>query len=245
VRGIILAAGRGRRLAGVLRDRPKCLLEFGETTLLGHQVAALAGAGIGEFIIVVGYEKEQIISHARTLPYRFRFVENPLFAETNTIYSLWLAREFFDRDFVYCNADVLFDYRIARQVVETYPESTLACAVGPCGEEEVKIILADGRITRIGKDLDIPRCFGEFIGVGKFVSGVNARFAQILSDCVKNRGLWNRFFEYAVDRLAGEAVLRCVDVSKMPAVEIDYPEDLERARAEVFPAMAARLSVEQ
>jgi len=236
--GIILAAGRGKRLEPVLRDQPKCLLDFGGTSILMHQVKALATVGIKDFVVVVGYEKEQIISHVANAPYRFTFVENPIYDETNTLYSLWLARRHFTDDFFYCNADVVFDYRIPRHLLSPAADSCLACTSHRCAEEEVKVIVADNCIAHIGKKLDVAGCYGEFIGVARFARTTNTRFAHILDECVKkDRALWNTFFEHAVDILAAEVPLRCTDVSDLPVVEIDFPEDLERARTQVFPAM--------
>jgi L-glutamine-phosphate cytidylyltransferase len=94
---IILAAGQGTRIRSVHSERPKCLIEVDHTTILDHQLEALSMAGIDEVAIVVGYEKEQIIEHLKSrkpgVSQRIRLFENPAFAITNNIYSLWLALE--------------------------------------------------------------------------------------------------------------------------------------------------------
>ena len=49
VAGLVLAAGGSRRLG-----RPKQLLPFGESTLLGHTVATARECGFGQLIVAIG-----------------------------------------------------------------------------------------------------------------------------------------------------------------------------------------------
>ena len=119
MKAIILAAGQGTRIREVHGARPKCLIPFDDTgwTILDQQIDALFAAGARDIGIVVGYEKEQIIRHVtRNYPaslHRFRFIENPAFAETNNIYSLWMARTWLKgSSFAILNADVVLDPQI-------------------------------------------------------------------------------------------------------------------------------------
>lgn len=239
MRGIILAAGRGRRLESVLPDKPKCLITFGEKSLIQHQIMALLQAGINEVVIVVGYKQQEIVDHLKDMQCNITYVENPIYDETNTIYSLWLTRKFFDDGFVYFNADVLFDYRIVKRLCEKSETSNLACISGLCGEEEVKVTVEDSRIVEIGKHIVKEKCYGEFIGIAKFDRKDNKRFAGILDECIKDKSTWKYFFEYAVNFLVKETDLRAVDISDLPATEIDFPEDLEYARREIFPRLVS------
>src|SRR6202007_3132101 len=94
MKAVILAAGRGTRIRSVHGEHPKCLIEVDNSTILDHQLDALAMVGINEVAIFCGYEKDQIIAHVnprRLLTQRIHFIENPAFAITNNIYSLWLA----------------------------------------------------------------------------------------------------------------------------------------------------------
>lgn len=237
MRGIILAAGRGRRLESVLPEMPKCLLTFGGKSLIQHQISALTQAGISDVVVVVGYKHEAIREHLKDMPCAITYVVNEIFDRTNTIYSLWLARDYFDRGFVYFNADVLFDYRIVRRLCAVLPTSNLACLAGECGEEEVKVSVEGVRIKEIGKHIPRELCWGEFIGIAKFDRNDTPRFAEILDACVADTSTWKYFFEYAVDILARERVLQAIDISDLPATEIDFPEDLKKAEKEVFPRL--------
>ena len=227
----------GRRLqAGV----PKCLIEIAGTSILKRQIAAFRAVGVTRFAIVVGYEQQQIRSHLADDPGPFTFVVNERYAETNTIYSLYLAREHFGTGFFYANGDVLFDRRLPEQLAVQPERSTvLAVKPGHCGQEEVKVIVHDGRVVRIGKQLDPARSRGEFVGVAWFGSEGSGAFAEMLVRCVETEGIVGDHFEQAIDRLCrdGWPVLP-VDIGNLPCGEIDFPEDLRHAITDIAPNLS-------
>ncbi|HSW45156.1 MAG TPA: phosphocholine cytidylyltransferase family protein [Phycisphaerae bacterium] len=236
MRAIILAAGAGRRLGLSI---PKCMIDLGGRSILHRQLDAFRAAGVDDFIIVVGHLREQVIEHLSGRPGRFTFIANDRYAETNTCYSLYLARSCIDRDFFYANADVLFDARLARRLCDPANQqaAALAVQVGRCAEEEVKVIVRDGRITRISKKLDPKDCLGEFVGVARFSATIAPAFVKALEICIEQENAVNDYFERAVDRLCGDWSLIPVDVSDLPCIEIDFPADLDRAKREISPLL--------
>ena len=61
MRAIILAAGMGLRLVqpeGL--QKPKCLLRFGESSLLERHLQLLKSAGVNEIVFVLGFKHEQV-----------------------------------------------------------------------------------------------------------------------------------------------------------------------------------------
>jgi len=242
MRAVILAAGAARRLAPLTDSIPKCLIKIGYKSLLENQLDALQRYGIDEALIVVGYLKEQIM---QTIGNQYKtmsisYIENPNYATTNTVYSLWLAREYFaGQDFFYFNADVLFHYSLIGKLLDAPCETALGVEVKPCGEEEVKVIVDNqGRILRIGKKLDPAECLGEFVGIAKFGASLTYDFAAALK-AVIDEGLQMSFFEVAVDRILAKHAMYSIDISKIPVIEIDFPEDLERARKQVYPKIVS------
>lgn len=235
MKAIILAAGAGRRLGAAL---PKCMLDVGGKSIIHRQVAAMSAEGIEEFVVVVGYQQDLIRRHLSERPGRFVFVVNQRFASTNTIYSLYLARAHLAEGCWYANADVVFDRRLIRRMVACDPAGTaLAVETHPCGEEEVKVIVRDRRVIRIGKALPPGDATGEFVGIARFDNGVARALAGALTELVERRGMVVDYFEHAVDRLCGGFVLTAADVTDLPCQEIDFPADLEIARREIAPRL--------
>src|ERR1700745_1017927 len=150
----ILAAGRGTRLRSAYGEHPKCLIEVDNSTILDHQLDALAMVGINDVAIVVGYEKDQIISHVnarKLLTQRIHFIENPGFAITNNIYSLWLALDWLRHDsFIVLNADVIFDPEILHLAMR--PQAPISMVMDPLWRDEtMKVIIADDHVIRMIK----------------------------------------------------------------------------------------------
>ena len=101
----------------------------------------------------------------------------------------------------------------------------------------MKVVVRDGRITRIGKKLDPGECFGEFVGVARFGREMAPPFVRTLVTLVEREGVVNDYFERAVDRLCATCPLTPIDISDLPCREIDFPEDLEIARRDIAPLL--------
>lgn len=231
MKAVILAAGMGKRLAASGWDQPKCLLPFGDRTLLDFMLSAVEACRIDRVVVVVGYQGDLVRQAVAASGLRAEFVVNEDFATTNTINSLYLARHHLDDDFVYFNADVLFDARIVPMLLAG-DGGRLAVDVKHCGEEEVKVVVDQaGRITRIGKQLPGLQCLGEFIGIGKFAKDACPDFIAALIRHNEQLDHRNLFFESAVDDILADHAHWAVDIGELQAVEIDSPEDLAAARA--------------
>lgn len=237
---IILAAGMGRRLSlGI----PKCLIEVAGVSVLDRQISAFRAVGVDRFVIVVGYRAEDIRQQLAREGDSFTFVQNPRFAETNTMYSLYLARHHFDEGFFFANGDVLFDRRLTERLLPADRSTVMAVKPGACGQEEVKVIVAgEGlshrRISRIGKHLDPAGALGEFLGVARFGSDFTRPLSEMLSHCVEVEGMVGDHFEQAIDRLCVSGhFISPAGTDDLPCGEIDFPEDLEHARRDWGPRL--------
>ncbi|MCF7867167.1 MAG: phosphocholine cytidylyltransferase family protein [Candidatus Cloacimonetes bacterium] len=232
MKAIILAAGMGKRLQKASDGKPKSMIKIGEKSIMHHQLESCQQVGIKDFVFVLGYKKDELKQHIleKIDQENAVFIENPIYNKTNTLYSLYLTRKQFDDDFIYFNADVLFQSKLLKKISSPSQYSQLLLETKSCGEEEVKMIIDDNmKILEIGKKLPIPKCAGEFIGIGKFKKEILPKFIEHLQYGVDNDQA-NNYFEYAVDLLAKDVTLQAVPTDGIPCIEIDFPEDLRRAR---------------
>ena len=241
MKAVILAAGQGTRIRSVHGERPKCLIEVDNSTILDHQLDALFMAGIDDVAIVVGYEKNQIIAHVdarkpSTAP-SVHFIENPAFAITNNIYSLWLALDWLRGDsFIVLNADVIFDPEILQSAVRPY--APISMIVDPLWRDEtMKVIIEDDHVVQMSKKISREEFSGTYVGITIFSNAIEDRFFCAMNELI-SAGQVNGFFNIAVQQLVNEGVqVGYTSTDGSAWAEIDDPLDLTFAQQNVFPQL--------
>jgi choline kinase len=238
MKGVILAAGKGSRLNGTAGDKPKCLVEAGGISLLERQIYTLRRAGIDEVVVVVGCQADRVRAAAGG---NVTYVENSRFSETNSLYSLWTARALLCQGFVVLNCDVLFHPGLLDDLLATHQDAALLIdyreeADPPFGEEEMKVKVRAGLVVDMSKTMDPAEADGENVGIVKFGPRSAPELVSILDRVVAEGGLrdWapKAFREFAQDR-----PLHAISTGDHPWIEIDFPEDYQRAVREVLPAI--------
>jgi len=230
MRAVILAAGAGRRLSPMGWDRPKCLLPCPQGTLLDNVLNAVALRGVSEAVIVVGYRRELIERAVVNCPLPVRLVANEAFVATNTLQSLWFAHEYLTESYLLFNGDVWFRPSVL-DALSSSAGSALAVEEKTCGEEEVKVMVdGRGRVLRVGKGLNPRECFGESVGMGAFDAAFGRALIRSLDRIRRSPTSDSLYYESAVDSLLDSHQLRAAMIAPGDAIEIDTPEDYERAQ---------------
>ena len=237
MRAIILAAGMGWRLKPHTEATPKCLLELGGKTLLRRYLEAFVALGIPEAVLVVGYLKEQVAAEAARGPagVRVRVAENDRYMRGN-ILSLWQARDEFDDDVLIMDADILFPQEMLARLLATPDVNALAVdeQFQDTGEKQ-KVVCEDGWVVEVTKKIgQDPRVRGEAVGMLRLSAEAAEILRGILEEFVET-GKDSLEYEEAFRELAGEVPIGVVEVGDLPWVEIDFQEDLARARDEILP----------
>ena len=104
-KAIIIAAGFGSRMAPVTLDTPKPLVKVNGVRIIDTLLDALYAKDIKNITIVVGYKKEQFQQLLEKYP-TLKFIENPIYNESNNISSMYYARDIIDRCYI-CEADLI------------------------------------------------------------------------------------------------------------------------------------------
>jgi len=238
MKAIILAAGSGLRLNGACGDNPKCLLEIGGRTLLDRQVECLRDRGVDEITIVVGFKANRVREQCAP---GLHFIENRYFNRTNSLYSLWLARNVLSDGFLVLNSDVLFHPALLTKLLESVHEDALLVSfhhhgIVRLGEEEMKVRVEGSRLVDISKSMPPEESHGENIGIAKFGADGAGLLVKIMNELV-SAGAYSEWAPRAFRDFAAIRPLHTVEAGGYPWIEIDFPDDYFRALTEVFPAI--------
>lgn len=238
-RAVILAAGNGKRMGRLTADRPKAMLEVDGRSLIDRSLDALASFGIADVTLVVGYQQQRLRDH---LGDRVRFIENARYRETNSLYSLWLAHEQLIDGAVIMNSDILVSRELLARLVEAPVEdAVLIDTTSTLGDEEMKVKTWHGFAIDFSKDLPPAGADGENVGILKFGARGGRRLVRHL-DALIAAGEVNAWAPMVFRAVAQEWPLRAITTDGLPWTEIDFPEDLDRARQMIVPAIVNRAS---
>ena len=239
MRAVILAAGVGRRLG---HDKPKILLDFGGRTLLERHLAILAALGVQDVVIGIGHQALAIERALAALGQTdISTIYNPDF-EQGSILTLWRVRDALTAGgpVLLMDGDVLYDRRVLEPLVETHHADCLLVdrAYEP-GDEPVKVGVAGGVPTDFGKTIDpAVEPYGESVGFFRLSEGTANALVETAGRMIDEGGS-ERPMEDTV-----AAILRSArppfgfeDVTGLPWIEIDFPEDVERAEGAILPKL--------
>ncbi len=227
---IILAAGRGRRLGNILNGKPKCLLDVGGKTLIAHQVNILRSLGIDQICVGVGYGAAYVYE---ALDSDISFVVNPRFADTNSLFSLWLTAAWINGPFMLMNSDVLAHPEIYRRVFQSTKSCLAYDSTSANEEEEMKIQLKNDRITAISKALPPEKAQGENVGIINLET-IEAQAVLREADRLIRTGKTDHWSPAAINGIVDQHEFSAVDIADLPWTEVDFPEDLDRARNDIW-----------
>ena len=239
MKAIILAAGVGKRLWPLTQHRPKCLIELGGRTLLSRYLDVLAGAGIRQAVIVVGYKQDMIRSAVATdsRGVEVRYLVNEQY-QRGSISSLWLARTELDDDVLIMDADVLFHREILRRLItSTSPSALLMDETVKQTTEECMVVVRGGRVVGLTKRM--PERY-DFAGEGVGFLKVRRADTEALINSLKghaDRGELDMEYEDALLEFFGAVRVGHEKIGGLPWIEIDFPEDVTRAERDILPKL--------
>lgn len=233
MKAIILAAGLGSRLGEKARGLPKALQKVGSRTLIEHQLEALSAEGVGPVVVVVGHAEDKIRT---ALGESVEYVVNSRPDETNSLYSLWLARSWLEGEVLILNSDLLFHPDVLKRLLKQAGSALAFDSASHGGAEQTKVGLSGTRVTDLGKDFPETGARGENLGLIK----LDKHGTETLSgraEAIIAQGGEHTWVTEAVRSILSEVEVTGVNVAGLPWVEIDFPYDLDTARRKVWPAI--------
>lgn len=227
MRAIILAGGVGSRISREV-NQPKSLLDIGDgMPLLRYTVEMLQKKGI-EVSIVLGYRKEMFYETLKGLD--VTFYVNPFYRVTNSIASLWFARDGItqDDDYIFMNADVYLEPEILDKMLEC-PETVSMLA------DYRKILEGDyffhcdetGLVRKYGKEMPVEERTCEYVGAAKIGRSYVPEFKRVMEEMVAAEQ-YTTWWETILYSRCYEIDIHTIDAAPYFWSEIDYIEDYEK-----------------
>ncbi|KGM92775.1 hypothetical protein Z968_13195 [Clostridium novyi A str. 4552] len=157
MKAIILNAGKSEKLSEDLRNKPKCLLEIENNSILEIQLNILYNCGINDVSVVRGYCKEDI-----NIP-GIKYYDNKYYDSTNVLYSLFCAEEELNDDVLIIYGDILFTESTINRITDSKHDIAIGVMTNTDSyfkdryvdytKKEMLIFDAQNNVEQIGKGL--------------------------------------------------------------------------------------------
>lgn len=229
MKAIIMVAGVGSRLAKKVRHLPKCLLMFGEETILSRNIRLLKKNHVEEIIVIAGYRaslvEEEVGEEAQV-------IYNPFFRVTNSIASLWFAHKHVDLndDLIVFNGDVIYEEQVLKIALSSSQTPSMLIDTSRIEDADYRLKTKNGWIIDQGKELSDEETSGEYVGIVKMQKDFVPVYLSRITNLVENQERYGMWWEEALFAIRDEFKMKIYvsDVKDYFWAEADYVEDIDR-----------------
>ena len=227
---LILNSGLGHRMGDITKSHPKCMTEiYKNETILSRQLKLLYKSGIKKVVMTTGYFDNVLIDYCKSLniPIDITFIKNPLYAETNYIYSIYCAKAELDDDIILMHGDLVFEESVLKDIIGSAKSCMKVSSTIPLPDKDFKAVVKEGRVYKVGIEF--------------FDSAMEAQALYKLNK--KDWKVWlkeielfcesdNRkvYAENAFNQISDKCEIYAFDVKDRLCTEIDTPEDLAKVK---------------
>jgi choline kinase len=237
-KAIILSAGQGSRLGHLTDDKPKCLIEFNGRTLLDRQLDALATNGVDDVVVVTGFRDDQIeavLARRGDMGPKVRTVYNPFYKVADNLGSLFVAKHEIEGDVLVWNGDTLVSNELMARVVGNEAQEGICVTIdrkAGYDEDDMKVVVDDtGQLHSIGKRLDPAQVNAESIGLLAFRGAGAQTFRRAIERAIRTAEGTTIWYLRVIHQIAQEGPVWTLDIQGEEWGEVDFPEDVESAKA--------------
>ena len=227
MKALILNSGLGHRMGVLTSEHPKCMTEVSACdTILSRQLKIIAASGIKEVVMTTGYFDDVLVNycHSLNLPLHYTFVNNPLYASTNYIYSIYCAKDLlWDQDIVFMHGDLVFENSVFDAVLNSENSCMTVSSTLPLPEKDFKAVISDGLIKKVGIEFFTDALAAQpLYKLNK--NDWNIWLSKIIDYCESD--VRKCYAENAFNEVSDNCIIHTLDVKDDLCAEIDTPEDL-------------------
>lgn len=224
---IILAAGTGSRLHPITLKHPKSLFSLDDhTTILQRMVNMLRKwSPQAEIVIVCGFQHRVLEGYVSGV----QWVYNPFYKVTNSLASLWLAKDYLDREVTILNGDIVMSEQLIWEVVTQSTDRPEILMDSSIKEGDYNVQAEHGQVIVMSKEL--TSYTGEYAGVTKLDRNSAMQLREQLCEMVED-GRYDTWYEDALVQMIFERnfSLYAKDISAYEWTEVDSVDDLVYAK---------------
>ena len=227
----------GKRLGKYTQGNTKCMLEVAGETLIERAVNALKSAGIHRLIMVVGYKSENLKNFIKQKikDMEIIFIDNDNYDKSNNIYSLYLAKDWLEKDdTIMLESDLIFEDRMIQELVANKNKDVaLVAKYEQWMDGTVVTIDSKNRITEFIEKKDF-----RFDRIDEYYKTVNIyklskefsknQYIPFLEAYMKAYGI-NEYYELALKAIAhlSRSTLKALPIGDIKWYEIDDAQDYD------------------
>jgi len=225
MKAILMAAGMGTRISQKT-SRPKSLLKVGDESIILHTVKMLQAHGI-DVSVIVGFKDEYIREELKDANVKFYY--NPFYRVTNSIASLWFAKEELDgKDaLILGNADVYWEEDLLEELLKSEKEVVMLADKTRIEIGDYFFKCEENKIVDYGKELTVENRSCEYVGIAKLSKEFICDFKSNMEKLIKDED-YNLWWENVLYSLSDEKDIYVQDVNGKFWGEVDTIEDYDR-----------------
>lgn len=229
MKALILNSGTGSRMGVLTSEQPKCMTEVSSReTILSRQLRQLVNAGVEEVIMTTGFFDGILVKYCQSLdlPIRITFVKNPVYMDTNYIYSIYCAREYLDDDIILMHGDLVFENSVIDAVMESEKSCMIVNSKQELPEKDFKAVIHNGHIVKVGIEF-----FNEAVAAQPLYKILQKDFKiwldQIIAYCESGHEEKTKCYaENAFNEVSDKCFIYPLDIKNQLCNEIDNSDDL-------------------
>ncbi|GHU50087.1 nucleotidyltransferase [Clostridia bacterium] len=224
-RAILMAAGQGTRISRSINDYCKCTLDIGGIPLIRYTAEMLLNDGI-DVHIVVGYDKQRIKNALKGLDIVYH--ENVFYSITNSLASLWFAREAIACDtLILGNADVYWETDLLSVLIAEERDCIMLCDTSRVEEGDYLLRVENGKILNRGKGNNCYEANCEYVGLAAIRKEMISKCRERLELLIQQQR-YGDWWEEILYSMMFERPIWAKDIAGKFWAEIDFIEDYEK-----------------
>ena len=181
MKAIIMAAGVGKRLQALNINKPKCLITVGSETLIRRSVNLLVNKGISDITVIVGFMAHLIRNELNN---DVAYFENPDFHSTNSIKSLWYAKDLLDDNVLLLNGDLYYEHGILDYAINQTNAVVMLADSTRIDNADYRFGFTGKQINLFGKHLTNQETDAEYVGIVRIDQCFIKTFKQTLEEMI-------------------------------------------------------------